>query len=130
MTLGRFFKSDLAVRESGHDTTHRFDDRATDFATVDLNSLLYKYETDFAELIGSQFDGELPGLATERGEAGFWRRRAADRKRAMMELMWDEQRGYFFDYDFANRRRSTYVSATGLYPLWAKMFDAGDPAER
>lgn len=25
----------------------------------------------------------------------------------------------FFDYDFVRRRRSTYVSATAFYPLWA-----------
>ncbi|MGA8490153.1 MAG: trehalase family glycosidase, partial [Terriglobales bacterium] len=48
MTLDEFFKHDRAVRESGHDTTHRFDDRTADFVSVDLNSLLYKYETDFA----------------------------------------------------------------------------------
>ncbi len=48
----------------------------------------------------------------------------------MMALMWDDRRGYFFDYDFMNRKRSTYISATGLYPLWAKMLDAHDPADR
>lgn len=129
MTLGEFFKNDRAVRESGHDTTHRFDDRTTEFVSVDLNSLLYKYETDFAELITSMFDGKLPGMNNGEGEAGFWVRRAAERKRAMMALMWDDERGYFFDYDFVHRRRSTYISATGLYPMWAKLLDNADPAE-
>ncbi len=53
LTLDQFFKHDRAERESGHDTTHRFDDRTADFVTVDLNSLLYKYETDFAGFIGA-----------------------------------------------------------------------------
>ena len=43
--LTRFFVHDRCVRESGHDTTYRWDsggDRCADFVTVDLNSLLYK----------------------------------------------------------------------------------------
>jgi alpha,alpha-trehalase len=129
MALGEFFKNDRAVRESGHDTAHRFDDRTTEFVSVDLNSLLYKYETDFAELITSEFDGKLPDVTGEESNAEFWLHRAASRKRAMMALMWDEDRGYFFDYDFVQHRRSTYISATGLYPLWAKLLDNTDPVE-
>jgi alpha,alpha-trehalase len=128
-TLDEFFKNDRAVRESGHDTTHRFADRTTDFVSVDLNSLLYKYETDFADLIETQFGGKLPGVSGEMADAKFWRQQAAKRKAAMMALMWDEQRGYFFDCDFVNRKRSTYISATGLWPLWAKMLDADSPKE-
>ncbi len=128
-TLDEFFQNDRAVRESGHDTTHRFDDRTADFVSVDLNSLLYKYETDFAELIESQFGGKLPGVSGEQAEAKFWRQQAAKRKTAMMALMWDDQRGYFFDYDFVNHRRSTYISATGLWPLWARMLFTNNPEE-
>jgi alpha,alpha-trehalase len=78
MTLNEFFKHDRAVRESGHDTTHRFDDRTADFVSVDLNSLLYKYETDFAELLENEFGGNCPSLGK-----GFRRRRvlAAARRR-------------------------------------------------
>ncbi len=129
VTLDQFFKHDRAVRESGHDTTHRFDDRTADFVSVDLNSLLYKYEMDFAELLENEFGGKLLALGKDYGDAAFWRQRAAARKKTMMALMWDEQRGYFFDYDFANHRRSTYISATGLWPLWAKMLDANNPKE-
>lgn len=129
MSLEDFFKHDRAVRESGHDTTHRFDDRTADFISVDLNTLLYQYEMDFAELIESQFGGDLRGVGKEYSSATSWRKRAAARKAAVMDLMWDEERGYFFDYDFVRKRRSTYISATGLYPLWAKMLDASDAKE-
>ncbi len=128
-TLREFFKHDRAVRESGHDTTHRFDDRTADFVSVDLNSLLYKYETDFADLIDTQFGGDLPALGEGFRHAQSWRARAAARKAAMLDLMWDDQRGYFFDYDYVRRQRSTYISATGLWPLWARLLDARDPAE-
>ena len=130
MTLGEFFKQDRAMRESGHDTTHRFDDRAADFVSVDLNSLLYKYEMDFAEILETEFGGTLPGVDRNFGSAAYWRRQAQQRKEAMMALMWDEKRGFFFDYDFVRQKRSTYINATGLYPLWAKMLDASDAADR
>lgn len=123
LSLHDFFKHDRAVRESGHDTTHRFDDRTADFISVDLNALLYKYETDFADLIETQFDGDLPEVGEQFHAAKFWRQRAAARKTGMLALMWDEQRGYFFDYDYHNQKRSDYISATGLWPLWAKMLD-------
>ncbi|MDE2143433.1 MAG: trehalase, partial [Elusimicrobia bacterium] len=117
--LDAFFLNDRAERESGHDTTYRFDDRATDFLTVDLNSLLYKTETDIAEIIDRRFGGELR-LSDGRLEfASDWRDRAAARKKRMNELFWDAKRGMFFDYDYKNKRRSTYVSATTFYPLWA-----------
>lgn len=129
-TLTDFFKQDRAVRESGHDTTHRFDDRATEFVSVDLNSLLYKYEMDFAEVLEKEFGGTLPGAQGDFSHAAYWRRQAQLRKGAMMALMWDEKRGYFFDYDFVRQRRSIYISATGLYPLWAKLLDVNDPSDR
>jgi alpha,alpha-trehalase len=130
LSLEAFFKHDRAVRESGHDTTHRFDDRTADFVSVDLNSLLYKYEMDFAELLENNFKGHLASLGAPYEDAAYWRAQARARKQAMMDLMWDDARGFFFDYDFVNRKRSTYISATGLYPLWAKMLDANDPADR
>jgi alpha,alpha-trehalase len=129
-TLAEFFKQDRALRESGHDTTHRFDDRAADFVTVDLNSLLYKYEMDFAEVLDAEFGGTLPGVAGEASHADYWRQQAQRRKKAMMGLMWDQNRGFFFDYDFVRQKRSTYISATGLYPLWAKLLDANDATDR
>jgi len=129
LSLQEFFKHDRAVRESGHDTTHRFDDRTADFVSVDLNSLLYKYETDFAELIEREFGGSLPALGEGFCDAPSWRHRAAVRKAAMVALMWNDEQGYFFDYDFDHQRRSSYISATGLWPLWAKLLDSQKPDE-
>jgi alpha,alpha-trehalase len=129
MTLDEFFKNDRAMRESGHDTTHRFDDRTDEFVPVDLNSLLYKYETDFAEVIENEFGGKLPGVDGNFGDSKYWRRQASLRRDAMMALMWDEKRGFFFDYDFVRRQRSTYISATSLFPLWAGLLNAADPSD-
>ena len=48
----------------------------------------------------------------------------------MMTLLWDESAGYFFDYDYVLQQRSAYISATGLWPLWAGLFDSNDPADQ
>jgi alpha,alpha-trehalase len=112
------FKHDRTVRETGHDTTYRFDLRAADFLTVDLNALLYKYETDIADLLEREWGGKLSfGKRVESASA--WRALAARRKARMQALLWDEQEGFYFDYDLKKKARSGYVSATALYALWA-----------
>jgi alpha,alpha-trehalase len=115
--IDRFFANDRAMRESGHDTTFRWfdgEDRCSDFATVDLNALIFKYEVDLATLIAERFDGKGETVSqTELCE------RARARSRLVKKYLWDERRGLFFDYDTKNRRRSSYLAATTLYPLWA-----------
>jgi alpha,alpha-trehalase len=118
--LDRFFVHDRCVRESGHDTTYRWEgDRCADFVTVDLNSLLYKTEIDIARTIQEEFGGTFRtmGGASETGEE--WYRRAAKRKLLIMKYLWDDRSGMFFDYDLSGKRRYPYVSATTFYPLWA-----------
>ena len=121
--LDEFFVHDRAVRESGHDTTYRWNwdgDRCADFVTVDLNSLLYKIEVDIAETIDNEFGGTLtmPDGSAEKGST--WKQRAEKRKRLMNEYLWDEEQGMFFDYDYrVKKSRLLYVSATAFYPLWA-----------
>lgn len=136
--LDAFFAQDLAVRESGHDTTYRWTidgrDRASDFVTVDLNSLLYKYELDIARLIEKEFGGrftlaEGEGQEVMTGES--WRERARRRKALMLQYLWNPKRKMFFDFCFkcsADQARSSYVSATAFYPLWAQ--DPADPTTR
>lgn len=57
--LDQYFLHDRAVRESGHDTTYRFEGVCADLVTIDLNSLLYKYEIDIATCIRDVFDDRL-----------------------------------------------------------------------
>lgn len=113
-----FFTDDRAVRESGHDTTFRFFtdglDHTTDFASVDLNSLLFRVETELATLISEAFAGSF----RDAGTAELCRRAAA-RAQLMRRYLWDAAAGAFFDYDVKHQRRSSYLAATALYPLWA-----------
>ncbi|RMG39157.1 MAG: hypothetical protein D6719_13955 [Candidatus Dadabacteria bacterium] len=103
-----------AEHESGWDSTSRFYDRCLDFLPVDLNACLYKYEKDLSRgynLLGN------PARAKK------YAARAARRKKAVMDLMWDPEKGFFFDYDYTNQIRSTFYSLAGFYPLWAGMLD-------
>jgi alpha,alpha-trehalase len=117
--LDAFFVHDRCMRESGHDRTFRWDDRCADFATVDLNSLLYKIELDIARTIEGEFADslELDDGSVERSTA--WYRRAERRRELMNEYLWDPERGLFLDYDLVNERRKAYTSAVAFYPLWA-----------
>jgi alpha,alpha-trehalase len=57
--LDEYFLHDRAVRESGHDTTYRFEKVCANLGTIDLNSLLYKYEVDIGTAIRDHLGGEL-----------------------------------------------------------------------
>lgn len=127
--LDEYFMHDRAVRESGHDTTYRFEGICANLVTIDLNSLLFKYETDIARTIRHMFGDKLEmpaefckGTPYSPGEllsSAAWDRRAKRRKLTMDKLMWDEKEGMFFDYDVVKRERCSYESCTTLWALWA-----------
>ena len=127
--LDDYFMHDRAVRESGHDTTYRFEGVCADLATIDLNSLLFKYETDIARTIRNVFQDkfEVPDdwLATNNPNASklevsaMWDRRAKRRKLAIDKYLWNERAGMYFDYNTAKREQCNYESATTFWALWA-----------
>lgn len=112
--LSRFYDinylHDLAEAESGWDMTPRFDRRALNFLPVDLNALLYKYETDFAR-VARLFD--------DKRAAARWDDAAAQRKAAMNKLMWDRLHGLYYDYNYVKQKRGATASLAAYYPLWA-----------
>lgn len=125
--LDQFFIQDRCMRESGHDTTYRWDwhgDRCVDFVTVDLNSLLYKTEVDIARTIETIFGGMLRLEDGSEEMSATWYARAERRKQLIIQLLWDSEAGMFFDYDVVNKKRHAFVSATTLYPLWARLATA------
>jgi len=108
-----FYEGDRAMRESGFDTSFRFQafSGATHhYAPVCLNSLLFRYERDmahFAHLLGKAADAHM------------WEERAKKRSAAIQRYLWLPKDGVFADYDFAKGRSSSYAYVTSLYPLWA-----------
>ncbi len=105
---------DLAEAESGWDMTPRFERRALNFLPVDLNALLYKYETDFAR---------AARIFGHKREAAKWDDAAEQRKKAMNDLMWDRLRGLYYDYNFVKEKRGNISSLAAFFPMWAGMVD-------
>lgn len=94
--------------ESGWDMTSRFYNRCDQFLPIDLNSYLYKYETDFAEA------AEILG---NREEAKKWKEKAKIRQKSM-QIMWDDNEGFFYDYGYGFQRIGHYFSLASYTPLW------------
>src|SRR3989344_2402842 len=95
--------------ESGWDFTSRFYNRCDEFLPIDLNSYLYKYERDF-ELVAS--------LLGKTKEVNFWIDKEQKGKKMMDKLFWNQEKGFFFDYDYVNKKQSPFYSLAGFVPLW------------
>ncbi len=119
--IEEFIKHDRSIRESGHDTSYRLDNISANLNTVDLNSLLYKYETDIAEIIKDKFDDYFVSYDGDVQNSEKWIEKAQVRKSIMNNLMWNEEKGFFFDYNFVKKEQTEFESATAFYPLWAKL---------
>jgi alpha,alpha-trehalase len=140
--LEDYFLHDRAVRESGHDTTYRFEKRCANLGTIDLQALLFKYEIDIGTAIREIFDDELqleedfplapfpPSVEAyrnphrERSTARLqrsdeWFERAEFRREMIDKYLWNESKNLYFDYDTANEKQILYESVTAFWALWA-----------
>ena len=108
-----FYKGDRSMRESGFDPSNRFGALNVDvihYAPVCLNTLLYVMEDD---------TGRIMETLGDTSAATMWRSRAASRRDLINTLMWDEEAGLYYDYNFRTRQRRRYDFATTFFPLWA-----------
>ena len=108
-----FYKGDRSMRESGFDPSNRFGPFSVDiihYNPVCLNTLLYLMEMQTAETL------EIVGRGQE---ASPWRERARVRALRINELMWDENAGLYFDYEFVHKHVRHYPFLTAFYPLFA-----------
>lgn len=103
---------DLAEAESGWDMTTRFERKCLDYLPIDLNALLFRYETDFARA------SEIFNDQQSRNE---WLEVAQRRKEWVDSVMWNTSKGMYFDYNYIKRSASGVWSLASYYPLWAGM---------
>jgi alpha,alpha-trehalase len=101
-----------AEHESGWDMTSRFRDSCLNYLPVDLNCALYRYETDLAAFYKQS--GNIR-------KHNHFLRQSENRRRTMNKLMWNFEKGFYFDYDYKHKKHSTFYSIAGFYPLWSKM---------
>ena len=116
--LSRYYDSNalhsLAEAESGWDYTNRFDDRALDFLPIDLNSFLHTYEEVLAKL-ADRFEKDLVEKFTLAKET---------RKNTINALLWHEQAGLYFDYDFKKSQLSSVKSLAAYAALFSGLASA------
>lgn len=118
-SLDQYFVHDRTLRESGHDTSWRLDDVAADLNSVDVNSLLYKYEKDFEFLIDTYFKNGFKGPNGKVYTAAYWREQAGKRRMLMHKYLWNEKLKGYYDYNVKTGQQTDFESATNYFPLWA-----------
>lgn len=114
--LDAYFVHDRSVRESGHDTSYRLEGICASLNAVELNAMLYKYETDFAEIIRDNFENNLFNHTSES-----WFLKAEKRKQLINQFLWNYEEGCFYDYNIETKTQNKFLSATSFFPLWAKI---------
>ncbi|MGC9363211.1 MAG: alpha,alpha-trehalase TreF [Fidelibacterota bacterium] len=116
------FRDIRAAAESGWDFSTRWfaDGRSletiqtTEIIPVDLNCLLYHLEMTIAKAL--RIRGNF-------AEARWYENRAQQRRKLILKYCWNEEQGYFFDYNFNTSRQMTQYTLAGLFPLYFQMAD-------
>jgi alpha,alpha-trehalase len=101
---------ETAEQESGWDLTSRFKHACMNYLPADLNSCLYRYETDLERAFT---------ILKDEKKAKKYAKLSKKRKKEMNELLWSERRGFYFDYNYVKQKRSKFYSLAGFYPMWA-----------
>ncbi len=103
---------ELAEAESGWDYTPRFNNKCLDYVPIDLNALLWKYETDFAAY--AEIKGDL-------GEQKHWEEAALERRKMINKYLWHPVRKFYFDYNFKESSYSQIYSLASFVPMFVGM---------
>lgn len=116
----KFYRHIRAACESGWDFSSRWladqsqlsSIETTNILPVDLNTLLWYAENKLAEwsrLLGRSKEGTLFQKLADR------------RKESINQLMWDNVRGFYFDYHKQHKQKTDSYSLAAVYPLYFKM---------
>ncbi|KAI8808133.1 glycoside hydrolase, partial [Cladochytrium replicatum] len=123
--LDAYFVHDRAVRESGHDTTYRFEKRCANLATIDLNALVFKYEVDIARVLiehvanGTTSENPNAGAFYVRLPAGLFLQLSNRTRQLVNQYLWNPTEHLFYDYDCKEQEPSAYETVTTFYALWS-----------
>ena len=112
-----------AAAESGWDFSSRwFRDgknmstiQTTDIIPVDLNCLLLYMES----LLAFIYERKDPKRSKNMQQ------RVEHRKKAIQQYCWNEQKGFYFDYQFKDRQQSNAYTLAAAFPLFISVADFG-----
>ncbi len=117
LEASELFRHLRAGAESGWDYSCRWFKDSSNFSTihtteiipVDLNSLLYHLEQTIA--VAYQ-------LLTEKDKQEQFLKLADERKKAIFKYCWNNEEGFFFDFDFSKNKQKKIISLAGIAPLF------------
>ncbi len=112
-----YHRANRTMRASGFDPTGHWGYgalRCMFHAPTCLNSLLYRMETDLAE---------ISDILGSEGERERWLEIRAVRKANMQEFLFNPDTGAYLDYDFSRKRLNTKPLASLFHSLWAGVYD-------
>lgn len=116
----RLFLHLRAGAESGWDFSSRWLKDPKDIRTIhtadiipiDLNCLMYELE----ETIAEAYQIIKQPLLTRKFLSAAQRRR-----KALFEYCWNDEKQYFFDYNFHLNEQTPHFTLAGIFPLYAKL---------
>jgi alpha,alpha-trehalase len=115
-----------AAAESGWDFSSRWLSRdadevyqlysihTTDIIPVDLNSLLYNLEYTLAQSYAWQ---------KNETKAQFYETKYESRRNAIIKYCWNQELGFFMDYNHKEKKKTDVLSIAGMYPLFFRVAD-------
>ena len=111
--LEEYGKAMYSFAESGWDCTSRYGLTPHHYNSLELNCMLYNLEKN------------LSFIATEIGskESQEWEEKADARRCKMQELMWNEEQGFYADYNFVEDKQNDIVATSTFYPLFVALAD-------
>ncbi|HUQ96308.1 MAG TPA: alpha,alpha-trehalase TreA, partial [Chitinophagaceae bacterium] len=94
------------------DTMHLATIETTNLIPVDLNCLLYAYEKILSK---------AATVTGKPAQAFQYKTAATQRQKAILNYCWNNNEGYFFDFDFKEGHTSDKWSAAGVMPLFVNL---------
>ncbi len=86
--------------------------KTADIVAIDLNCLLYFMEVNIAK-------GYT--LKEDDTNAELFLKKAGERKKAVQELFWNEEKTFFYDYNFKDRSLSNAPTLAAVFPLFFEL---------
>lgn len=116
----KLYQNIRAAAESGWDFSSRWFADPMDFKTiqtidivpVDLNGLLFGVENLLAKYFSE---------INESTKTKHYLLRAEQRKQSMQKYFWDEEKGFYFDYNLKLQTKSNAYALSGVVPLFVNL---------
>ncbi|XP_023817400.1 trehalase [Oryzias latipes] len=115
------FTSRWYIDAEGHNGGALKDTRTSQILPVDLNALMCRTERTLASFCRLLGEDEL---------AAVYQQATARRVEAMEAVLWDPERGAWFDYSLLSKSKHLEFYASNLAPVWAQCFSLPEMGER